>query len=130
MLVGAALFAAQPEATAFLLGSWTNEPGTVVVQINPCGEGAVCGTVTSASEKAKSDAKRGGTSNLIGAELLRNFIPAGPSRWRGTLFVPDLNKRSKAEIVQLDENRLRVRGCAVGRLLCKSQVWTRVPAAQ
>jgi len=114
--------------SAALLGSWTNESGSVVVLIASCGKSeALCGTVQSASEKAKSDAKRGGTPELIGTELLHDFVPSGPGRWKGMLFVPDLHKRSKAEIEQLDDARLRVRGCALGRVLCRSQVWSRVP---
>jgi uncharacterized protein (DUF2147 family) len=129
-LLSAALLAAQPATTATLLGSWANEAGTVTVLISPCGENAVCGTVVSASDKAKADAKRGGTPNLIGTELLHGFTGSGSGRWKGSIFVPDIRRRSKAEIIQLDENRMRVRGCAVVRVLCKSQVWTRVAASQ
>ena len=123
------LFAAilAPNASsAPLLGSWTNESGSVVVLIAPCGDDMLCGTVQSASEKARTDARRGGTPELVGTELLHEFVPSGTGRWKGTLFVPDVNKRSKAEIEQLDDNRLRVRGCAVGRILCRSQIWSRV----
>jgi len=37
-----------------------------------------------------------------------------------------MRKKTKAEIVKLDSDRLRVRGCAVGRILCKSQIWTKI----
>ena len=113
-------------ATATLLGYWSNESESVVVLIAPCGATGFCGTVQSASDKAQADARRGGTANLIGAELLHEFVQVGPGRWRGILFVPDLRERSKAEIVLLDRGRLRVRGCAVGRILCKSQIWSRI----
>ena len=112
-------------SNANLLGYWTNESGSVVVLIAPCGTDAVCGTVKWASEKARADAQRGGTMSLIGTSLLTDFVPGARGRWRGTLFVPDLNKRSKAELERLDDDRIRIRGCAVGRLICKSQVWVR-----
>jgi uncharacterized protein (DUF2147 family) len=107
-----------------VLGEWSNEDGSVIVEIVPCGD-AVCGTVKSASEKAQVDARRGGTEKLIGAEVLTNFLPVRADRWRGVLFVPDRNLRSKAELIQLDADRLRIRACAVGRIFCKSQVWQR-----
>ena len=122
--------AAAPAATAPLAsvtGSWVNAKGSVTVSIAPCGEEAICGTVEAASDKAKADAARAGTATLVGTQLLEGFRPSGPDRWKGTLFVPDLKRRSKAEIIRVDDDRLRVRGCAVGRMICKSQTWTRVP---
>lgn len=107
-----------------VLGEWSNKDGSVIVAINPCGD-ALCGTVKSASEKAQVDARRGGTEKLIGTEVLTKFVPVRSGRWRGVVFVPDRNLRSKAELIQLDADRLRIRVCAVGRILCKSQVWQR-----
>jgi uncharacterized protein (DUF2147 family) len=107
-----------------LVGHWGNKDGSVIVEIHPCGD-ALCGTVRSASEKARTDARRGGTDDLIGTEVLTDFGPIGAGRWRGILFVPDKDVRSKAEIIQLDSDRLRIRVCAVGEMFCKSQVWQR-----
>ena len=109
------------------VGHWRNPRGTVVIAVAPCGE-ALCGTVTWASDQAIADARRGGTEPLVGTELLSRFVPAGADRWKGSLFVPDVNKRSKAELRLVGPDRLKVSGCAVGRLLCKSQVWTRTEA--
>jgi uncharacterized protein (DUF2147 family) len=127
-LVAAAFFwrAVEPD----LAGSWTNTAGTVVVLIAPCAEGGWCGTVQWASEKAKADAARAGTATLVGAEILHRFVPAGGKRWKGRLFVPDLRQRSKAEIRLVEPDRLRVRGCAVGGLICRSQLWTRTATLQ
>jgi uncharacterized protein (DUF2147 family) len=57
--------------------------------------------------------------------LLSDIVPKGDGRWKVRLFVPDVNKRSKGELRQLGLDQLKVTGCAVGRLVCKSQVWTR-----
>lgn len=111
-----------------LVGYWTNRSGSVVVLIAPCGDGAWCGTVQYASDKARMDAARGGTPNLVGTELMHKFVEVAPGRWKGSLFVPDLKTHPKAELSLLDDSRLNVRGCAVGRLLCKSETWTRTMA--
>ena len=106
-------------------GSWVNPSGSVTVEIAPCGD-AWCGTVVAASDKAKADAARGGTPDLVGTLLMTEFRLAKENLWRGRLFVPDLNRRSKADLRLLDDGTLKVRGCAVGRTICKSQIWTRM----
>lgn len=62
---------------------------------------------------------------MVGAELLSDIVPVGEGRCKARLFVPDLNKTSKAELRQLGINQLKVIGCAVSRRICKSQVWSR-----
>ncbi len=119
----AAQVAALPESPE---GRWVNPARSVVMVIRPCGE-MLCGTVEWASEKAKADALKG-TGELIGAELLSRVKKRPDGRWQGRLFVPDVNKRVHAKIELLDDQRLKVSGCALGRILCKSQVWTRTQA--
>ena len=126
LLLPVATMLAQPAETA-LEGSWRNPSGSVIILIAPCGE-AMCGRVKWASDKAVADARKSGTDPLVGVELLSGFMPKGENRWKGRLFVPDLKKASKAEVRQLGPDQIKVTGCAVGRLLCKSQVWTRTEA--
>ena len=122
MLLTMILIAAQ-DANA-PTGRWKNPSGSVIVAIDACGP-AYCGTVTSASDPAKADARRGGTANLVGTQLMTGFKAAGGGKWRGRLFIPDMNHRSKAELRLFGANQLKVTGCMVGRMICKSQVWTR-----
>ena len=115
------------QAATGLDGLWRNPGGSVIITIQPC-EASYCGWVQWASEKAVADARKHGTDPLVGAKLLSDTVPHGEGRWRARLFVPDLDKTSKAELRLVGFDRLKVTGCAVGRLLCKSQVWTRVAA--
>lgn len=105
-------------------GRWKNPSGSVIVAIDVCGA-AYCGTVEWASDKAKADAAKGGTEALVGTQLMTGFVPAGTSKWKGRLFIPDMNRRSKAELRMQGGGQLKVTGCAVGRMICKSQYWTR-----
>lgn len=105
-------------------GKWTNPQKSVTVAIAPCGE-LWCGTVVWASDKAKADAAKGGTPALVGTELMSGFTSAGEAKWKGRLFVPDINFRARAELRLIDSDRLSVRGCMAGRFICKSQTWTR-----
>ncbi|QIK78676.1 DUF2147 domain-containing protein [Sphingomonas piscis] len=102
-----------------------NPAGTVVVEVRQCSKRLYCGRALWASDKALADARHGGTPQLVGTELMRNFAPAGDRRWKGKFFIADRNQTTSGEIKLLNAEQLRVSGCAVGRLLCKSQIWTR-----
>ena len=123
LLMTMMLLAAQDTAGP-IEGRWKNPSGRVTVLIEACGE-SYCGSVIAAAESAKADARRGGTADLVGTQLMTGFKPAGPGKWRGRMFVPDINHRSKAELRLIGADQLKVTGCMVGRMICKSQVWTR-----
>jgi uncharacterized protein (DUF2147 family) len=109
-------------------GYWINPAGSVIVEISLCGEDILCGHVRWASDKAAADARVHGTDPLMGIELLHRFAPSGERRWKGILFVPDLGRTSRAELRMIDDGQLKITGCAVGRMLCKSQTWSRTAA--
>jgi uncharacterized protein (DUF2147 family) len=117
------LAAAQAVPAQSIDGRWTNPAKSVIIQIAPCGE-ARCGTVEWASEAAQADAHKN-APRLIGTQLLTNMAPASATQWRGRIFVPDKNIRASAKVTVLGPGQIRVAGCAVGGLLCESQVWTK-----
>jgi uncharacterized protein (DUF2147 family) len=104
---------------------WRNPSNSVHVRIHPCGKSR-CGTVVWANAKAKADSARGGTKNLIGTELFRDFREKSPKVWKGKVFVPDLNGTFTGTATIRDQNTLVARGCLIGNFGCKSQAWTRV----
>lgn len=106
------------------LGTWQNPSGSVRIRAARCGD-LVCGTIVFANDKAKADARRGGTDPLIGTQLFEEFTARGPREWRGRVFVPDMNRRVTGTATLVDENSIRVEGCAA-RVICRNQVWTRV----
>jgi uncharacterized protein (DUF2147 family) len=106
------------------LGTWQNPSGSVRIRAARCGE-LVCGTIVFANDKAKADARRGGTDPLIGTQLFEEFAANGPRSWRGRVFVPDMNRRVTGTATLVDGNTIRVEGCAA-RVICRNQVWTRV----
>ena len=96
------------------------------MRIVACGA-ALCGHVVQASEVARQDALRGGTASLIGTQVLSNFVPAGPDRWKGWLFVPDKAIRTRARTIFQGTDKLSVVACEPIGVLCRKQVWRRVP---
>lgn len=112
-------------ATPQSYGVWRNPKNSVHVEVTPCGEGA-CGVVVWANEKAKADSRKGGTPNLIGLTLFRNFVRGKDGLWRGKVFVPDLNGTFAGTAEVLDPTTIRASGCAFGRIACKRQDWKRI----
>jgi uncharacterized protein (DUF2147 family) len=102
-----------------------NPSNSVHVRVHPCGKSR-CGTVVWANDKAKADSARGGTRNLVGTELFREFREVSPKVWKGKVFVPDLNKVLTGTGTVKDQNTIVARGCLFAGMGCKSQTWTRV----
>jgi uncharacterized protein (DUF2147 family) len=122
-----AVSAAAPAGAAepSLFGVWKNPKNSVHVDIRPCPQGA-CGYVVWASEKAKKDAREGGTKELVGQQLFREFQPKKNGTWQGKVFIPDLNRTFTGSAEPIDARTLRAKGCLFANVLCKTQTWTRV----
>ena len=61
---------------------WRNPSNSVHVRVYQCGKSR-CGTVVWANAKAKADSARGGTANLVGTQLFREFREVSPNRLEG-----------------------------------------------
>ena len=108
-------------------GVWRNAGDSVRIRVAPCGSG-LCGVVVAASEKAKADAAAGGTPQLVGTPLLRDFRRAPDGSWQGTVLVPDLGTTVDGTLALEGRDTLVATGCLFGMLGCKAQRWTRVAA--
>ena len=119
------LASAPAAALASVEGRWTNPKRSVVIEVARCGP-AWCATVVAASAKAKANARKGGTDNLIGTRILTGARPVGNGVYKGKGFIPKRNMYAPATIRQRGPNVMEVEGCALAGLLCKEQRWTRV----
>jgi uncharacterized protein (DUF2147 family) len=119
------LAAVPASALASVEGRWTNPKRSVVIEVARCGQ-AWCATVVAASAKAKRNAAKGGTENLIGTRILTGARPVGKGVYKGRGFIPKRNIYAPATIRQRGPNVMEVEGCALAGLLCKEQRWTRV----
>jgi uncharacterized protein (DUF2147 family) len=126
LALGAALLVSAAPLPEGIEGVWANPHNSVHVRYEPCGKGAMCGTVVWASDKAIADAKRGGTDNLIGTRIFRDLYKDGPNRWKGKVFVPDIRK-TFAGTVTIEGDKMVGRGCLLLGVGCKSQTWSRIP---
>jgi uncharacterized protein (DUF2147 family) len=124
-IIASLVLAAGPASAQALEGQWTNYKRNVVVQVERCGT-AYCGRVVQASDKAKAKARKGGTPNLIGTQILTGLIPTGQGKFRGRAFVPKRNIHATATVRQVSDDVMQVQGCVFGGLLCDSERWTRI----
>jgi uncharacterized protein (DUF2147 family) len=124
-LTGLALLAAPAWAADQSFGTWRNPKNSVHVRAEPCGKN-MCGVVVWANDKAKADAAKGSSAPLVGSILFRDFTPEKPGVWRGRVFVPDIGKTFSGTVSVIDTDHLEGKGCLVGKIGCKSQVWTRI----
>jgi uncharacterized protein (DUF2147 family) len=118
-----AALAAQTPTPPSIEGRWKSPGGNSIIEIAACGT-SHCGTVAWASAKAKQDSRKA-TEQLVGTQLLTGLQQDSTGRWHGKLFIPDKNMRVTAKLQLVGELQLKVSGCAAGRALCKSTLWTR-----
>lgn len=126
MLLGMAsiLCSAAPPVRS-IYGIWQNPRGSVRVRAGPCGA-ALCGWVVWASAQAIQDAREGGTEQLVGTEIMHNYKQTSAAHWEGQVFVPDMGNRFFSTIRQIADDRIKVSGCILHGLICKSQLWERL----
>lgn len=117
--------AAQAGGKLSSASEWRNPKDTVRIRFSPCGQDRVCGIVTWASDKAKADARRGGTEQLVGTNLFRDFQRVAPGAYKGHVFVPDMNRTFSGH-VEINGDSMIGKGCVLAGLICKQQVWTRI----
>ncbi|WP_404477752.1 DUF2147 domain-containing protein [Novosphingobium sp. BL-52-GroH] len=121
--------AAEGRPAGGALGIWMNPKHSLVVHTDACANATgatLCGRIVWASRQALADASDASVPRLVGTELLEDYRLRGKGVWQGTVFVPDMGRRFYSEIDEVSPDRLKVKGCILGGLLCKSQVWTRV----
>ncbi len=103
-------------------GIWVNPYDNVKVETGDCG-GKLCGWVVWATPEAEQDARDGGVQKLVGTELLQDYRQTGGNRWQGRVFVPDMGRTYYSTITRQESGALRISGCILGGLICKSQLW-------
>jgi uncharacterized protein (DUF2147 family) len=117
-----ALTAAQTPSRAPIEGLWKNPVGSAIIAITPCGS-ALCGKVVWASARGQREVAKT-TSNVVGTTVLTALIPKG-SRWTGSLFIPDDDIHVSAKLQLVGSRQLKLTGCAVAGLFCRTQFWSR-----
>jgi uncharacterized protein (DUF2147 family) len=122
-----ALTAAQAPTRAPVEGYWKNPIGSAIIAIAPCGN-LLCGKVVWASARGQREVAKT-TSNVVGTTVLTHLAPKG-SHWSGNLYIPDDNIHVSAKLQPINAGRqLKLTGCGLMGIICRTQVWTRYEGA-
>lgn len=103
-----------------LTGLWNTEKSDegawLTVDIQPCGD-RLCGTIVEAHE-AKD-------ASIVGTEMIKGMKKKSDTAYsKGKIYAPDTKKWYKSKM-KLKDGSLKVSGCILGGVICRSQTWTR-----
>jgi len=134
--IAAALLAAGAARAADPFGTWWTEGNESQVHITNCG-GALCGALSWLKEptdpdthKPKTDKNNADASKqsrpLLGVEIVLGMKPNGaPNQWTGQVYNAKDGRTYSGSFIMTGANSADLKGCVMGGLLCKSQIWTR-----
>lgn len=107
-----------------VLGLWQTEVDDgsyAFVDIHMCGAG-ICGTMV-----RTFDANGEYQSENLGKDIIRNMHPVGGGKYEGEVWRPSNDKIYFGKLdLRSGNNKLKMKGCIAGGLLCSSQTWTRI----
>ncbi|MGR3615347.1 MAG: DUF2147 domain-containing protein [Paracoccaceae bacterium] len=107
-------------------GTWETEPGDtggyLHVAIAPCGS-ALCGNIKAAYDKAGKEIS---DYEHKGKKMIWDMNADGDNYYSGgKIWAPDADKTYSSKMT-LSGNKLTVKGCVAGGLICRGQTWKRV----
>ncbi|MGZ9810307.1 DUF2147 domain-containing protein [Pseudoroseicyclus sp. H15] len=103
-------------------GLWQTEVDDgayALVTIAPCGN-AYCGTI---SRTFTSEGEF--QAETIGRQIVIDMVPQGGNAYEGQVWRPSNDKVYLGK-VEVNGDRMQLRGCVAGGLFCASQTWARV----
>lgn len=96
-------------------GTWLRTSTGTQIEFYDCG-GKLCAKVAKVADPAKQSA--------VGSMVMDGADPTGDNKWKGTLMSE--GKSYSGYVTLIDDGHLKLEGCALGGLLCKSDTLTRV----
>lgn len=120
-LLFALVFAPLANAEGEVLGKWNTEKSEegawLTVDIQPCGD-KLCGTIVDAHEVKDA--------SIVGTEMIKGMQQKTDTAFsKGKIYAPDTKKWYKSKMKLKGTDTLKVSGCVLGGVICRSQTWTR-----
>lgn len=109
-------------------GVWMRSSGSSKIRIDACGS-ALCGTVVWEREPRKDvhnpdPAKR--DEPITGRRVLLGMKPTGTAdQWKGEVYNAEDGKTYTGYVTLQGDGTLKLQGCVLGGIICKSDNWTR-----
>lgn len=118
-----AIFTALPAFAADpVIGLWqtqVDDGSFAFVDVHMCGD-KICGTIV-----RTFDSNGETQSQNIGKDIIRDMVAAGDGKYSGNVWRPS-NDRIYVGKLELNGDRLKMKGCVAGGLICSSQTWARI----
>jgi uncharacterized protein (DUF2147 family) len=123
-------FAADPN------GTWLTEGGSATVRMASCGA-ELCGTIIALKEpndpatgRPKTDKHNPDASKrdrpVVGVQIVFGMKPSGTTdKWNGQVYNAEDGKTYTGSITMQGARTLKLEGCVLGGLICKTQTWTK-----
>jgi uncharacterized protein (DUF2147 family) len=124
--LGGAAFAGADD----VVGTWKDAEKGSIVKVYSCGGGGVCAQIVKTSDANAKDennpdpAKR--NRPIAGLVFMNGAKKSGENGWKGTLYNREDGQSYSGSLTVLSKDELKLEGCVLGGLICKSRSWTRV----
>lgn len=117
-------------------GLWLTEDGKARVRIARCGA-ALCGTIAWLREPTDPQTRRPKTDKrnadpakrnrpMLGVAIVLGMKPSGAEKWEGKVYNAEDGKTYSGYLTLTGATSLKLQGCILGGMICKSQTWSRV----
>jgi uncharacterized protein (DUF2147 family) len=109
-------------------GTWLRSSGSSKIRIEACGN-ALCGTVVWEKNPRKDiynpdPAKR--EEPVVGRRVLLGLKPTDTAdQWKGEVYNAEDGKTYTGYVTLQSDGSLKLQGCVLGGLICKSDQWSR-----
>ena len=136
-IMALAVFDANAAEPADVVGVWLNPKGTTRVRISPCGS-ALCGSIVwlehpnnPQTGEPLTDRNNPDPANrnrpLLGLQIITELKPGhAAGEWTAKVYSPNDGSTRDASFSMDGPNGIKMEGCTLAGLLCRSQTWTRV----
>jgi len=106
---------------ADVTGVWITEKSdkgsSMAVEIFDC-DGKLCGKAVDVFDAPTRDS--------VGLIIIKNMRKKSDTSYtKGRIYAPDTKKWYRSKMSLLGDNKLKVSGCVLGGVICRSQTWTR-----
>jgi len=106
---------------ADLTGIWITEKSetgaSMAVELFDC-DGKLCGKAIDVFDAPNRDS--------VGIEIIKGMKKKSDTSYkRGKIYAPDTKKWYKSKMTLQSDDKLKVSGCVLGGVICRSQMWTR-----
>jgi len=106
---------------ADIIGIWITEKSeagsSMAVEIFDC-DGKLCGKAIDVFDAPNRDS--------VGIEIIKGMKKKSETSYkRGKIYAPDTKKWYKSKMKLESDDKLKVSGCVLGGVICRSQIWTR-----